>query len=120
LEFGLKTKKPTSVIAGGLGISEISLAVLLDQAMAVRRHGVSMMVVMAVMVAGLHLSSKLRGKGGWCQPGDVGKVDKQSRILDSARDDRSLGRKRKQKQVPATAGKLSAPLKSALLRMTHF
>jgi hypothetical protein len=40
------------VFAGGLWIL-ISLA-LLDQAMTVRRHGISMMVVMAVMVAELH------------------------------------------------------------------
>jgi DNA uptake protein ComE-like DNA-binding protein len=48
-------KKPNGVVAGGLGASfQISLAVLV-QAMAVRRHGCSMMVVMAVMEAGLHL-----------------------------------------------------------------
>src|SRR6266700_828407 len=42
--------------------------------MAVRRHGVSMMVVMTVMVAGLHLFSTLSGDGGCCQPWDVKNV----------------------------------------------
>jgi hypothetical protein len=50
--FG-KNKKPASVSAGGLDLL-ISCGRLLLAA-AVRRHGGSMMVVMAVMVARLHL-----------------------------------------------------------------
>jgi hypothetical protein len=42
----------------GLGVS-FDLSGRLAQAMAVRRHGYSMMVVMAVMAEGLHLSLKL-------------------------------------------------------------
>jgi hypothetical protein len=49
-----KTKKPTGLVAGGLGCFLRSLWPL-HQAMAVRRHGGSMMVVMAVMAAALHL-----------------------------------------------------------------
>jgi hypothetical protein len=67
LEFGLKSEKPTSVIAGGLGCFWNLSGRLVDQAMAVRRHGVSMMVVMTVMVAGLHLFSTLSGDGARCQ-----------------------------------------------------
>jgi hypothetical protein len=48
-------KNPLALVAGGLVyFFSISLAVLV-QAMTVRRHGCSMMVVMAVMEAGLHL-----------------------------------------------------------------
>jgi hypothetical protein len=47
-------KNPPAWVAGGLQVSSISLAVL-DQAIAVRRHGGSMMVVMAEMAAALHL-----------------------------------------------------------------
>jgi hypothetical protein len=49
-----------------LGDSLISLADL-HQAIAVRRHGMSM-VVMAVMVAGLHLFPTLSGNIARCQP----------------------------------------------------
>jgi hypothetical protein len=54
LRFGTR-KNPLAVVAGGLCTSsEISLA-LLNQAMAVRRHGCPMMMVMAVMAEILHL-----------------------------------------------------------------
>ena len=46
-------KSPPALYAGGLGVSDLSGRLL--QAIAVRRHGMSMMVVMAVMVAELHL-----------------------------------------------------------------
>jgi hypothetical protein len=45
----------------------ISLADL-HQAITVRRHGISMMVVMAVMVAELHLPFTLKGNPVCCQP----------------------------------------------------
>jgi len=51
-----KSKSPSASVPAGLNLS-ISLAVLV-QAMAVRRHGGSMMVVMAVMAAVLHLFQK--------------------------------------------------------------
>jgi hypothetical protein len=40
-------------LPAGFGVSDLSGRLV--QAMAVRRHGMPMMVVMAVMVAGLHL-----------------------------------------------------------------
>jgi NaMN:DMB phosphoribosyltransferase len=46
-------KKPAGIGAGGLGVSDLSGR--LHQAMAVRRHGGSMMVVMAGMAVALHL-----------------------------------------------------------------
>jgi DNA uptake protein ComE-like DNA-binding protein len=46
-------KKPASVVAGGLGSFDLSGR--LDQAMAVRRHGGSMMMVVTVMAVALHL-----------------------------------------------------------------
>jgi hypothetical protein len=49
-----ETKKPAGLVAGGLGDS-LDLVGRLHQAIAVRRHGVSMMVVMTVMMAALHL-----------------------------------------------------------------
>jgi len=55
------------LVAGGPGDSLISLADLL-QAIAVRRHGMSMVVVIAVMVAELHLHSTLSGNITGCQP----------------------------------------------------
>jgi hypothetical protein len=61
------TKKPASVDRRRAWVFlEISLAVLL-QAMAVRRHGGSMMVVMAVVAEALHLSQSVRGDGVRCQ-----------------------------------------------------
>jgi len=50
----MKNEKPAGGFAGGL-VNLRSGGPFLDQAIAVRRHGVSMMVVMAVMVADLHL-----------------------------------------------------------------
>jgi hypothetical protein len=50
----------------GLGAS-LDLSGLLNQAMAVRRHGSSMMVVMAVMAGGLHLIETLKEDTGRCQ-----------------------------------------------------
>jgi len=49
----LNTKKPASLVAGGLGIS-FDLDGRLIQAMAVRRHGDPMMMVVAVMAVALH------------------------------------------------------------------
>jgi hypothetical protein len=46
-------KNPPAWLPAGLGVSDLSG--LLVQAVTVRRHGMSMMVVMAVMVAELHL-----------------------------------------------------------------
>jgi hypothetical protein len=53
VELFFETKKPASLIAGGLRIPD--LWGRLVQAATVRRHGMSMMVVMAVMMADLHL-----------------------------------------------------------------
>ncbi len=47
-------QKPAGLAAGGLDVSD--LLGLLVQAVTVRRHGMSMMMVVAVMVAELHLS----------------------------------------------------------------
>jgi hypothetical protein len=52
-------KKPTSVIRRRAWFLSISLA-LSAQAMAVRRHGCPMMMVMAVMAETLHLFSPYR------------------------------------------------------------
>jgi hypothetical protein len=54
LNWKWKTEKPAGCLPAGLVDLEIWWA-LLHQAVAVRRHGMSMMVVMAVMVAELHL-----------------------------------------------------------------
>jgi len=59
-------KNPLALVAGGLGVSS-DLSGLLDQAMAVRRHGGPMMVVMAVMAGGLHLNKTLKEETGRCQ-----------------------------------------------------
>jgi hypothetical protein len=56
-EFCCKVKKPTGLAAGGLWVLR-SLSGRLVQAMAVRRHGCPMMVVMTVMTAALHLFRK--------------------------------------------------------------
>jgi hypothetical protein len=47
-------KKPTGCVAGGLGYFFDLSGRLLLQAMAVRRHGCSMMMVMDVMAEALH------------------------------------------------------------------
>jgi hypothetical protein len=49
------TKKPAGVDRRRAGVILFDLSGRLDQAMAVRRHGGSMMVVMAVMAEALHL-----------------------------------------------------------------
>jgi len=55
LKFSSNAKKPTSVIRRRAWVvSSICLA-LSVQAMAIRRHGCPMMMVMAVMAEGLHL-----------------------------------------------------------------
>src|ERR1700743_3238821 len=60
-----KRKSPLAFAGGLAGLSRIFCALL--QAIAVRRHGVSMMMVMAVMVEALHLSVTLRWDRGACQ-----------------------------------------------------
>jgi hypothetical protein len=55
--FAKRSKKPAGVGRRRAGVFLISLA--LDQAMTVRRHGCSMMVVMTVMAAALHLNQTL-------------------------------------------------------------
>jgi len=49
-----KNQKPVGSSAGGL-LESLDLAGRLVQAIAVRRHGGSMMVVMAMIAAALHL-----------------------------------------------------------------
>jgi|SRR6516164_2561066 hypothetical protein len=66
MKCGSECKKPASLLAGGLWCFLISLADL-PQAIAVRRHGMSMVVVIAVMVAELHLLSTLSGNITGCQ-----------------------------------------------------
>jgi hypothetical protein len=61
--FVTKSKKPAGGFAGGLGDSLNSLADL-HQAMAVRRHGGPVMMVVTVMAVALHLVPTLRGKPG--------------------------------------------------------
>jgi hypothetical protein len=61
-------KSPPASSPAGLGLL-ISLADL-HQAMAVRRHGITMMVVMAVMVAELHCFHP-KGKASSCQQQDA-------------------------------------------------
>jgi len=56
--FG-ETKKPLAESPAGLGDS-LDLSGRLLQAMAVRRHGSSMMMVVTVMAAALHLIFRLR------------------------------------------------------------
>jgi hypothetical protein len=66
LDFCLNAKKPA-----GLGRRRASgffdLSGLLDQAMAVRRHGGSMMVVMNEMAAALHLIKTIKETRARCQ-----------------------------------------------------
>lgn len=54
------------MVAGGLGWFLISLAFLI-QAMAVRRHGGPVMVVVTVMAVALHLLNKVSGERFRCQ-----------------------------------------------------
>jgi hypothetical protein len=55
-------KKPTGWVAGGLGVSDLFWP--LRQALQVRRHGVSVMMVMDGMAVGLHLKSQRKRKHG--------------------------------------------------------
>jgi hypothetical protein len=56
-EFCSKNQKPAGFCAGGLwGFFDLSGRLV--QAMAVRRHGCPMMVVMTVMAAAIHLFQK--------------------------------------------------------------
>jgi hypothetical protein len=58
-------KSPPALVAGGLVCFDLSG--LLDQAMAVRRHGYPMMVVMNVIAAAQHLIETLREYRVQCQ-----------------------------------------------------
>src|SRR5580658_2314048 len=66
LDFLRASKSPPALGAGGLWVS-FDLSGRLHQAMAVRRHGFSMMMVMAVMAVALHLTETLREDMGRCQ-----------------------------------------------------
>jgi len=67
IEIGLKSKKPAGFWGRRALVILRSVWLMLDQAIAVRRHGIAMMVVMAVMVAELHLHLTLSGNGTCCQ-----------------------------------------------------
>jgi hypothetical protein len=67
IEIDLKSKKPASFLGRRALVILRSVWLMLDQAIAVRRHGIAMMVVMAVMAAGLHLHLTLSGNGTCCQ-----------------------------------------------------
>jgi hypothetical protein len=60
-------KKPTSVIRRRAWVFLFDLSGRLVQAMAVRRHGCPMMMVVAVMAEGLHLHLKLKAGQLCCQ-----------------------------------------------------
>jgi hypothetical protein len=65
--FRRAVKSPPAMVAGGLGCLDLSGRFLI-QAIAVRRHGESMMVVVVtVMAAALHLFKTLRANTRWCQ-----------------------------------------------------
>jgi hypothetical protein len=66
LDFVRAAKSPPALVAGGLVVS-FDLSGRLDQAMAVRRHGFSMMVVMIVMAVAPHLIETLREDSLRCQ-----------------------------------------------------
>jgi hypothetical protein len=57
VNFSNKIKSPPASVPAGFGFFDLSGRLVL-QAMAVRRHGFSMMVVVTVMAAALHLSKK--------------------------------------------------------------
>jgi len=57
LNSAAKSKSPPASVPAGFGFFDLSGRLVL-QAMAVRRHGFSMMVVVTVMAAALHLSKK--------------------------------------------------------------
>jgi hypothetical protein len=56
VDSAAKSKSPPASAPAGFGFFDLSGRLV--QAMAVRRHGYSMMVVMTVMAAALHLSKK--------------------------------------------------------------
>jgi hypothetical protein len=56
LNSAAKSKSPPAFVPAGFGLFDLSGRLL--QAMAVRRHGCPMMVVMTVMAAALHLFQK--------------------------------------------------------------
>jgi hypothetical protein len=60
-------KKPAGVIRRRARVFLFDLSGRLAQAMAVRRHGRYMMVVMAVMAEGLHLQLNLSSDPPHCQ-----------------------------------------------------
>src|SRR5271157_3041128 len=62
----VERKSPLASVAGGLQVS-FDLSGRLHQAMAVRRHGGSMMVVVTVMAVALHLLLTLRENAAACQ-----------------------------------------------------
>jgi hypothetical protein len=53
LDSAAKSKSPPALVPAGFGFFDLSGRLV--QAMAVRRHGCPMMVVMTVMAAALHL-----------------------------------------------------------------
>jgi hypothetical protein len=65
VDSAAKIKSPPAYMPAGFGFFDLSGRLV--QAMAVRRHGSSMMVVMTVMAAALHLS-KNKGNTTTCQP----------------------------------------------------
>src|ERR1039458_3017641 len=66
LSLAGNTKKPAGWVAGGLGFFDLSGR--LHQALAVRRHGGSMMMVMTVMAVALHLNETITEDTAPCQP----------------------------------------------------
>ena len=62
----MQTKSPQADSPAGFDVSDLSGRLV--QAIAVRRHGSSMMVVMTVMAAALHLLTNLRVNPRACQP----------------------------------------------------
>jgi hypothetical protein len=56
LNLAAKSKSPPALVPAGFAFFDLSGRLV--QAIAVRRHGSSMMVVMSVVAAALHLSQK--------------------------------------------------------------
>jgi hypothetical protein len=67
-------KSPLAESPAGWGTSEISIGLLLRQAMQVRRHGMPMMVVMAVMAEALHLEMKVTKRGKFVKSRWIGRL----------------------------------------------
>jgi hypothetical protein len=70
LQYLWARKSPLALVAGGLVLILLELD-LLDQTTAGRRHGVSMMVVMAVVELRLHLELRVRKTGGFVKSCEV-------------------------------------------------